>query len=111
MAIKIIPRAQLHSSIRITEAVEQELAILQLLHHPNLIELYQILQDDQNIYFITEYVPGGELYHVLNECKYQSALTELEAKRIFSQIASALDWCHARHIWYIRNRLTFFFVV
>jgi serine/threonine protein kinase len=95
VAIKIIPRLQLHSSIK-KQAVERELAILQLLDHPNLIELYQILQDDHNIYFITEYVPGGELYHILNERK---ALSENEARRIFSQLASALAWCHARHIW------------
>lgn len=111
VAIKIIPRVQLDSSIRVTRAVERELAILQLLHHPNLIELYQILQDDQNIYFITEHVPGGELYHFLNE---QSALSEPEARRIFSQIANALAWCHTRHIWYMIYTLgsySFFFLL
>ncbi|KAI8991854.1 kinase-like domain-containing protein [Mycotypha africana] len=97
VAIKIIPRIQLHSSIRITQAVERELAVLQLLHHPNLINLYQVLQDEQNIYFITEYVPGGELYYLLSE-RHDRRLSELEAKDIFSQIASALAWCHSRHI-------------
>ncbi|KAI8087051.1 kinase-like domain-containing protein [Gilbertella persicaria] len=96
-AIKIIPRIQLYSSLKITQAVERELAILQLLHHPNLIELYQILQDNENIYFITEYVPGGELYYALSD-KKNNGLSETEAKQLFSQIISALAWCHARHI-------------
>jgi serine/threonine protein kinase len=99
VAIKIIPRTQLASSIKITQAVERELAVLQLLYHPNLIELYQVLQDENNIYFITEYVPGGELYYILSD-KKDHLLPENEAKDIFKQIASALQWCHAHHIWY-----------
>lgn len=95
VAIKIISRSQLNSSIKITQAVERELAILQLLHHPNLIDLHQVLQDKKNVYFITEYVPGGELYHVLNRGK----LSEIEARHYFGQIASALSWCHSRNIW------------
>lgn len=98
VAIKIIPRTQLNSSLKITQAVERELAVLQLLYHPNLIELYKVLQDEKNIYFITEYVPGGELYYILSD-KKDHLLSEVEAKDIFKQIASALAWCHAHHIW------------
>ncbi|GAN07689.1 pkinase-domain-containing protein [Mucor ambiguus] len=97
VAIKIIPRKQLSASLKITQAVERELAVLQLLNHPHLINLYQILQDFNNIYFITEYVPGGELYHVLND-KKESRIPESKARELFSQITSALAWCHARHI-------------
>ncbi|CEP11537.1 hypothetical protein [Parasitella parasitica] len=97
VAIKIIPRKQLSTSIKITQAVERELAVLQLLNHPNLIELYQILQDSNNIYFITEYVPGGELYHMVLGSK-EGCIPEIKARELFSQIANALAWCHARHI-------------
>ncbi|KAI8637226.1 kinase-like domain-containing protein [Parasitella parasitica] len=97
VAIKIIPRKQLSISLKITQAVERELAVLQLLNHPNLINLYQILQDSSNIYFITEYVPGGELYQVLLGNK-RGCIPEIKVRELFSQIASALAWCHARHI-------------
>ncbi|OAD05472.1 hypothetical protein MUCCIDRAFT_139510 [Mucor lusitanicus CBS 277.49] len=97
VAIKIIPRKQLSTSLKITQAVERELAVLQLLNHPHLINLYQILQDFSNIYFITEYVPGGELYHVLSD-KKEGRIPEVKARELFSQLASALAWCHARHI-------------
>lgn len=96
VAIKIIPRHQLNASIKITQAVERELAVLQLLHHPNLIDLHQVLQDEFNVYFVTEYVPGGELYHVLSD---KGRLSESEAIIIFGQIVSALSWCHTRSIW------------
>lgn len=107
VAIKIISRSQLNSSIKITQAVERELAILQLLHHPNLIDLHQVLQDEKNVYFITEYVPGGELYHVLN----RGRLSEIEARHIFGQIASALAWCHSRNIWYTLNNIRLHFII
>ncbi|KAI9483278.1 MAG: kinase-like domain-containing protein [Benjaminiella poitrasii] len=97
VAIKIIPRTQLDSSTKIKQAVERELAVLQLLNHPNLIELYQIIQDQQNIYFVMEYVSGGELYYILNGKKHHR-LPEIEAREIFKQIADALVWCHAHHI-------------
>ncbi|KAG2236218.1 hypothetical protein INT48_008578 [Thamnidium elegans] len=95
VAIKIIPRSQLNSSIKITQAVERELAVLQLLHHPNLIDLHQVLQDENNIYFVTEYITGGELFYFINK---KGKLSESEAKNIFVQIAKALAWCHARNI-------------
>lgn len=98
VAIKIIPRSQLSSSIKITQAAERELAVLQLLHHPNLIDLHQVLQDEVNVYFVTEYMPGGELYHILNS---KGILPEDDARAIFGQIASALSWCHNRNIWYV----------
>lgn len=96
VAIKIIPRSQLNSSIKITRSVERELAVLQLLHHPNLIDLHQVLQDQQNVYFVTEYVAGGELFYFIHN---KGRLSESEAKDIFVQIAKALSWCHARNIW------------
>ncbi|KAK4518797.1 uncharacterized protein ATC70_009020 [Mucor velutinosus] len=99
VAIKVISRKQLSTSLKITQAVERELAVLQLLNHPHLINMYQILQDLNNIYFITEYVPGGELYHVLSD-KKEGRIPEIKARELFFQIASALAWCHARHIWY-----------
>ncbi|KAI8137338.1 kinase-like domain-containing protein [Fennellomyces sp. T-0311] len=95
VAIKMIARRHLHSSVTVARTVERELAILQLIHHPHLISLLQVLQDSTYVYFITEYVGGGELYHVLAG---QGRLTETDARTLFIQLATALAWCHAHHI-------------
>jgi serine/threonine protein kinase len=55
-----------------------------------------VLQDNENIYFVTEYVSGGELFFLL---KRQSKVPEMEARIIFLQIVNALAWCHDHHIW------------
>lgn len=94
----MIPRRHLLSSVTIAQSVERELAILQLIHHPHLIQLKQVLQDSTYVYFITEYADGGELYHALAG---RGRLPEDETKALFSQVVTALAWCHAHHIWYI----------
>lgn len=77
--------------------VQRELAILHLLHHPHVVHLRQVLQDTNHVYFVMDYVDGGELYHVLTE---HGRLAETKAKHLFGQLASALIWCHSHHIWY-----------
>lgn len=102
VAIKMIPRRHLLSSTTIAQSVERELAILQLIHHPHLIQLKQVLQDTTYVYFITEYADGGELYHALAG---RGRLPEDETKALFSQVVTALAWCHAHHIWYTHTFL------
>lgn len=76
--------------------MEKELAILHLVQHPNIIDLLYVFQDQMNIYFVTEYVQGGDLYQVLT---VQHRFLEQDAKHMFGQLADALAWCHAHHIW------------
>ncbi|KAI8384957.1 kinase-like domain-containing protein [Radiomyces spectabilis] len=95
VAIKMISRRHLTSSPIITRSVERELAVLQLLHHPHLIYLRQVLQDSTHVYFVMEYIEGGELYQVLSD---RGRLPESEARVLFAQMVNALAWCHAHHI-------------
>ncbi|KAI8086585.1 kinase-like domain-containing protein [Halteromyces radiatus] len=95
VAIKMIARSHLSSSSTTAKSVQRELAILQLLHHPHLVELKQVLQDTSYVYFVMEYLQGGELFHVLAE---KGKLKENDAKSLFYQMVSALAWCHAHHI-------------
>ncbi|KAI8335534.1 kinase-like domain-containing protein [Chlamydoabsidia padenii] len=95
VAIKMIARSHLVSSITTAKAVQRELAVLQLLHHPHLVELKQVLQDSFYVYFIMEYLEGGELFHILAE---KGKFKETDARALFYQMVSGLAWCHAHHI-------------
>lgn len=97
VAIKIISRSRLVQSSSMASCVQRELAILHLLHHPHIVHLRQVLQDNHHVYFVMDYVDGGELYHVLTE---QGRLSESKAKHLFVQLVSALVWCHSHYIWY-----------
>ncbi|ORY97291.1 kinase-like domain-containing protein [Syncephalastrum racemosum] len=96
VAVKIVSRKRLRASTTVARAIERELAVLQLLDHPHLIDLKHVLQDRHHIYFIMEYVEGGELLNVLYDAK--TGLPESQVRALFVQLATGLAWCHAHHI-------------
>ena len=100
----MISRSQLATSSTMARCVQRELAVLQLLHHPHLVDLRQVLQDSSNVYFVMEYMEGGELFQVLSQ---RGKLPEDEARHLFRQLITALNWCHAHHIWYVTYSITF----
>jgi 5'-AMP-activated protein kinase catalytic alpha subunit len=44
------------------ERVARELHILKLIRHPNIIQLYEIIETHSALYLIMEYASGGELF-------------------------------------------------
>ncbi|KAF2155687.1 Pkinase-domain-containing protein [Myriangium duriaei CBS 260.36] len=73
----------------------REIAIMKLLDHPNIIKLYDVWENHNELYLVMEYVPGGELFHYVEECR---GLDEKETIYIFRQIVAALLYCHRMHI-------------
>jgi serine/threonine protein kinase len=68
-------------------------------HHPNIIQLLDVVEDDRAMHIIMEPCTGGELYsHVLNarsqSGKLGRGLDEAAAARIVYQILSAIAHCH-----------------
>ncbi|KAF4551659.1 Protein kinase domain-containing protein 1 [Elsinoe fawcettii] len=73
----------------------REIAIMKLLDHPNIVRLYDVWENHNELYLVMEYVPGGELFHYVEE---QRGLDEKETVYIFRQIVAALLYCHRMHI-------------
>ena len=66
VAIKVIKKdAVLNLSYSIKN-VTSEIQILKITKHRNIDTLYQIIEDNNNIYLIKEYVNGSNLYDTLN---------------------------------------------
>lgn len=74
---------------------EQEVRTLQLLKHPNLVSLEDVVFDEHLIFLILEYCSNGELFKYIID---QSKLDERLAKRIFVQIVSGLQYVHSKNI-------------
>ncbi|CRK86177.1 CLUMA_CG000076, isoform A [Clunio marinus] len=69
----------------------REISILKLLHHPHITRLYEVMESKNSIYLVTEHAGGGEIFdHLVSNGR----MKEEEAARIFSQIVSAVDYCH-----------------
>ncbi|THY89412.1 Pkinase-domain-containing protein [Aureobasidium pullulans] len=73
----------------------REIAIMKLLDHRNIVRLYDVWENHNELYLIMEYVEGGELFHYIEECR---GLGEQESVYIFRQIVAALLYCHRMHI-------------
>ncbi|RLN51378.1 hypothetical protein BBJ29_000676 [Phytophthora kernoviae] len=78
--------------------INMEKDVLNHLRHPNIIRLYQTFQDDSNLYFLLEYLDGGELLtHLLHEgC--QLGLEEDLARFYLADIANAVEYMHANKV-------------
>jgi len=64
-------------------AVRRELKVMQVVMHPHIIRLYEIIETHSDIYVVMEYVESGDLfdYIVLN-----GRLPEEEACHFFQQV-------------------------
>jgi calcium-dependent protein kinase len=51
-------------------ALNNEIKILKMLDHPNIVKLYEIYEDPKNIYMVTEYLEGGELFDLILRTKH-----------------------------------------
>lgn len=63
--------------------------------HPHIIKLHEIYQDNSNIYMITEFLQGGELFDVLVK---KRSLSESIAAKIIKQVLQAINYCHTKKI-------------
>lgn len=90
-AIKAMNKDQIEDK----EALENELAILKQLDHPNIVKLYEIYEHGNNIYLVTEQCDGGELFYHITKTKH---LTEEQAAKIMRQIFSAVAYIHSNKI-------------
>jgi len=77
--------------------IDREINILKLLKHPNIVELYESIHDEVNgkVYLVLELVNGGELFDYIVA---RGRVKEKEARKLFRQIVSAVEYCHGNLI-------------
>nr|CAD2189428.1 unnamed protein product [Meloidogyne enterolobii] len=93
VAMKIVDKRSLDAEN--LAKIEREIQILQKLNHPFIVKLYEVIRTNRFLYIVTEYVSNGELFDMLMDGGRQ---TEVESRRIFQQIVSAVVYCHASGI-------------
>ena len=62
------------------ERVSREIKILKMIRHPNIIQLYEIIETPKQLYLIMEYASGGELFDYIVQ---NTRLPEKEACKFF----------------------------
>ena len=73
-----------------------EIDNLMLLNHPNILKLYEYYYDEkENLYIITEYIRGEELFNKIQE---NGAFSEVDSAIIIKSVFQAIAYCHSRGI-------------
>ncbi|CAD8208692.1 unnamed protein product [Paramecium pentaurelia] len=72
-----------------------EMNLLKNLDHPHIVKLYELYQDSNNYYLITEYLCGGELFERI---KKMNQFSERRASDLMRQILMAVVYCHEQKI-------------
>ena len=89
-AIKIQKKANIDM-----EFLLSEISILSKLTHPSIMQIYEIFEDNANIYIVTEFCKGGELFDMISK---KGSFTEEDACIIMKQILSAVCYAHQNGI-------------
>ena len=77
------------------DMIENEIAIMRLCRHPNIIKLVEEFETLENIYLILELVRGGDLFDAITESvRYD----ESTASALVADLAAPIAYLHARNI-------------
>ncbi|KAF7840339.1 CBL-interacting serine/threonine-protein kinase 12 [Senna tora] len=95
VAIKIIDKEKILKGGLVAH-IKREISILRRVRHPNIVQLFEVMATKAKIYFVMEYVRGGELFNKVAKGR----LKEEIARKYFQQLISAVGFCHARGVYH-----------
>ncbi|XP_061372635.1 CBL-interacting serine/threonine-protein kinase 12-like isoform X9 [Gastrolobium bilobum] len=95
VAIKIIDKEKILKG-GLMSHIKREISILRRVRHPNIVQLFEVMATKTKIYFVMEYVRGGELFNKVAKGR----LKEQVARKYFQQLVSAVEFCHARGVFH-----------
>lgn len=90
-AMKCFDKERISRNSHTLKQVEKEINALRLCSHPSIAKFHEVLEVENSVYLIMEFVPHGELFEYI---KAKGRLSEPEAVYMGKQIISALDYCH-----------------
>lgn len=93
VAIKVIHKDHIKRE-GLMQQIKREISVMSLVRHPNIVELKEVMATKGKIFFVMEYVKGGELFAKVAKGKLKEEL----ARKYFQQLVSAIDFCHSRGV-------------
>lgn len=83
-------------SVNPLDRVYREIAILKKLHHPNIVKLFEVLDDpvEDHLYLVFELLERGEVLEVPTN----TPITEEQAWKYFRDVIMGIEYLHFQHI-------------
>ena len=86
VAIKILEKNNL--SYQEMDMIQNEIEILKLCQHPNILKLYDVIENHEKIHIITELIEGVDLFTYLEKENFD--IDEKKSNKIIKKLTSAL---------------------
>ena len=96
--IKIYDKLLMFTSFNITSLINNEIHILKLLNHKNILQLYEYIESDSYIFIIFEYFNGESLQQYITKKK---KLNDNIYLKIFYDIVNVMDYIHSMNICHL----------
>lgn len=92
-AIKIVTKAKLSKEDEV--ALKDEIDVLKDMNHKHIIRLYDVFEEPQHYFMVTEKMMGGELFDRIVQKSYYN---EREARDTCQIVFSAIHYCHKKKV-------------
>ena len=86
VSIKILEKQNL--SLQELNMIQNEIEILKLCQHPNILKLYDVIENHEKLYIITELIEGVDLFTFLEDKNFD--IDEATSNKIIKKLTSAL---------------------
>lgn len=93
-AMKVISKANT-TQVDDMNQLKKEIHVMSILRHEFITSLYEIFDDINCFYLISDYCPGGDLMSYISQ---NVKIDEEKAAEMFSQIAKGIKFCHSQGI-------------
>lgn len=91
VAIKVMKKSSMKALD--VELVKQEIEILKVCQHPNLLRMLDVFENMEHIYIVTELLEGGDLFTFLEKRRFR--LPEPRTAKIIHSLAAGLYYLHS----------------
>ncbi len=90
-AVKVVPKYKLAN----VDNFLNEIELLKLVDHPNIIRMYEWFEDRTNIYIVMDLCEGGELFDKISAVGH---FTEQVAAGLFKDMMNSVNYCYGKKI-------------
>ncbi|XP_061355056.1 CBL-interacting serine/threonine-protein kinase 6-like isoform X2 [Gastrolobium bilobum] len=95
VAMKVVGKEKV-IEVGMVEQMKREISAMNMVKHPNIVQLHEVMASKSKIYIAMELVRGGELFDMIAKGR----LREDKARVYFQQLISAVDFCHSRGVYH-----------
>ena len=90
VAVKILEKEKINDQ-KDVERITREIKILKKVRHPNVIQLYEIIETEKELFMIMEHANGGELFDFIVR---NTRLNEKQAAIFYWELISGIEYLH-----------------